>query len=222
MSNPLNSTIKDAIHAWIVSATGLAPEKVYWDRQNAPRATGRHVSMRLSVRNVGRDWTRITDTAGAPPGNEITHHVEGPRMGSLGLTAYEGDPTDETGAAGTLATLPGSLGLPSVHAALVAAGIGVGKFSQVIALEGVIGSAVVEPQATCTVPLHLTAAVSETGTYIETVKISTCYTLPDGTVINGGPAFSNAFGIGFDAMTAIPVPPYSPLAFSSAFSGAFE
>jgi hypothetical protein len=58
----LNTTIENAVHAWVMAGSGLAADKVIWAQQEGPRPSGTYVALRfMSVRQVGQDWADVED-----------------------------------------------------------------------------------------------------------------------------------------------------------------
>lgn len=56
------TTVENALRAWVVAGSGLDDDAVRWAEQNAPRAEGPFISMRLmSVSQVGQDWADTVD-----------------------------------------------------------------------------------------------------------------------------------------------------------------
>ncbi len=52
------TTVQAALHQWVTQATGLAPEQVIWDQQQAPRPTQPSITMRIANMSTnGQPWT---------------------------------------------------------------------------------------------------------------------------------------------------------------------
>lgn len=192
------TTVEDALHAWIVAATGLAATNVFWEQQGIGKPAGAYVTMNLSITQSGQDWTDITDNPTPSPGAEIIHTVRGPRLGTLALQCFAGDATGPSSSKAYLAKLHGSLGLPSIHDALVIAKVGIAIIDPVQSLTLELGNAVIESRALTSIKMHLTSEVSETGTYIETAQHSGVATTPGGAMIKVPlGSFSSAFSEAF-------------------------
>lgn len=110
-------------------------------------------------------------------GAELEYRARGTRALDLELQALTG-PIGTAGAgarshepSATLEAVLAARRLPSVHDALVAAGVGVLRSEAIIALDGDLGMAVFEPRAVVTVHLHVASQVTESGTLIERAAV---------------------------------------------------
>lgn len=173
MTRAWNSTVEDAIHAWIVAGSGLPAAKVVWALQRGPIPESPYISARCAVlRSPGIDWIDAEATGDPIPSDGARLRVRGPRVATLELQCFA-DPTDAAGAAAQsiLNDVVASARLPSVREGLRAAGVGVST-SEPIQFAGVVTDKVgFEPRAITRVMLHLANEVSETGPNIETVQL---------------------------------------------------
>lgn len=167
MSAPAWTTIENAIYTW-VSSTGVTAA---WTEPGAPRPAAPFVSMRLAgARGVGHDWLDVQDAIAPDPGAEIEHVVRGTRALTLSLQAFAAAGTGALGAVAMLEAVRTAARLPTGRDALNAAGVGVGSFDAVKAIDGVVNSLTFEPRAVCEVTLWVAAELVETSTYIEIVE----------------------------------------------------
>lgn len=165
-------TIEDALYAWVKAGTGLPAAQVIWEQPGAPRPTGQYVAMRIGpVTRVGQDWLDIDDAASPAAGAELEFFSRGQRVTTLSLQCFAGPATGIHGAVQTLDTLVSKSILPTLHDALVTAGVGILNFTPVQSTDGIVGE-VFEPRALLTATLMLASEVSELGTYIETTELT--------------------------------------------------
>lgn len=144
------------------------------------------VPVPVDITDAGTGSHTMSDTADTEKaGAEIRHVVRGPRRAVLTLQAFGGLAGTGHGVASPTAMLTAVLAahrLPTVNAALTAAGIGVGSREPVRTLDGLLTSAVSEARATTMITLHLTAEVSELGTYFDQVEATNNVTTPATTI----------------------------------------
>lgn len=98
-------------------------------------------------------------------GAEIRHYARQSFAGTLSVQLFGGAATDSP-----LRNLRGAAALPTVHAALVAAGVGLGTIGPIRALGNLINSTYFEPRSVVEVRFFTVEETSELGTYIETCE----------------------------------------------------
>lgn len=179
------STVRAAIAAWVRAGSGFDNEHVIWAQQGRPTPSGPYVELRVrSVRRRGQDWLTVTENVGGAPGQEIVHTLRGPRVLTLSMQCFSGTGPN-VGAHSPVATLEAVLSaarLPNVHAALATAGVGVVPSADVMGLDGNLGFTVFEPRAIVEVKLHVTSEITELGTFIEFVELTSEDPLTPATV----------------------------------------
>lgn len=175
MSAPTQAQIENAIHAWVVAATGLNAAKIIWRNQNGPRPARPFVVLSLGgVREVATPWTRNVDTpfvapAEAPPqGQEITYTVRGVERLRVTFEAYTDVTTGAGSAVDYLRLIRGKLALPSVRGPLWTAGVGVAAFGDVTVLDFLENQAQQLGRAQMDCGVYVATEFTETGTFIET------------------------------------------------------
>lgn len=169
----MTSTIEDALHAWVVAASGLAASSVLWSDYEQPRPSGAYIALRLSnVRQIGQDWYHVTNAPAPAAGAEIVTTVWGKRAATLTLQAFGGAPTGTTSPAALLDAVRTKATLPTIRNAINVAGVGIAQFGPVQVVSAGLGSSAFEPRAVMPVELNLTATASEFATFIETVEIT--------------------------------------------------
>ncbi len=177
MSVPSIGTMRTAIAAWAYTGTGLPTGKVIWADQGGPRPPAPYVSLAIISGDQmrGMDWVDVEDAASPIDGAEISHVVRGPRTCTLsvqcfGTAANAADGPGDSPLA-LLARMRAYTRLPTVRAALLAAGVGVGTFGDVASVGALISTVTSEPRAAFTVTLNYASEVEELGTYIETAEV---------------------------------------------------
>lgn len=176
------TTVEDAIQLWVRTAAGVSSDRVMWAQQNNPRPVAPFVTLRVTrMRRIGQDWIDVEDNPTPTPGNEIIHRARGVREMQVSLQCIGGQGFGTSAPIAILENVISYLRLPTVHDALVAAGVGVARFSQVISIDGVVGSTLFEPRATLDFFAFLAEEVEETGTFIEFVELNRDPDLPPGS-----------------------------------------
>jgi hypothetical protein len=165
------TTIESAIQAWIVAGSGLAGAKVIWAGQGGNRPAPPYIAIDgIGLNQFGQDWKRHTYDDDADPGEEITNYVEGHREIVLSIQCFATSPLGTSAAMAILNSVVAKSRLPTVAAALLAAGVAVRRFDTINALGEVVGATAWEPRAVLTAHIGVASSVNEIGTFIETVE----------------------------------------------------
>lgn len=179
--------VENAIHDWIVSATGLVGAQVIQVDQNGPRPVGAYVDYSLDIQRVGQDWLDVEDADVPEPGAEINQVARGVRRMTIRMRCFGGDATGAASSKAHLENVVSKFIFPSISDALNVAGVGVTSFSNVTNISGVINSTRLEPRAMLTVVAFLASEVSETGTYVSDVEATDQISDPDNIfTVEGG------------------------------------
>lgn len=118
------TAIEDALHAWVVSSTGYASNRVLWRDQDANAKVADHITLHLSGPIVlGTDELRSSTDLLQPAGQEIKQSVQGDREWSLQVECFTGAVTTSSDAKSILSNLQTVGQLPSKLALLDAQGI---------------------------------------------------------------------------------------------------
>lgn len=118
------TAIENALHAWVVSSTGYASNRVLWRDQDANAKVADHITLHLSGPIVlGTDEVKSTTDLLQPPGQEVTLSVRGDREWSLQVECFTGQVTTSSDAKSILSALQTVGQLPSKLAILDAQGI---------------------------------------------------------------------------------------------------
>lgn len=165
--------MEDALHDFVVAATGLPAASVYWANQSNPRPAAPCVSMLLlSSVAPGMDWVDVEDAPYPAPEAEIEEHVRGPRVVFLSLQCFAASATGTAAAGGILSAVVAAARQSSRKQALREGGWGVGTIGPVqVAGGATMNTTVFEPRATLQMSLHAASDVSETATFVEIVEI---------------------------------------------------
>lgn len=164
-------TLEDAVRTWVVAATGLAANRVYFADQDLPTSEAvPRVSIRLGdLVNLGQDSVDHNFDPSRPAGQEIEIVAKGMRTLAVDLQSFA--PTtvgSGTTARSVLAAAQAALSLPSVRTTLNAAGLGLLEQGTVQRIPS-NALAQVEDRATLAVRFCVSQSVSERLGYIETV-----------------------------------------------------
>lgn len=165
------ATLEDAVRAWVVAATGLAADRVYFADQDLPIS---EVAPRVSIRlgdlvPVGQDSVDHDYDPSRPAGEEIEITAKGMRTLAVDLQAFA--PTTVgpgTTARSLLAAAQAHLSLPSVRTTLNSAGLGLLQQGTVQRVPQP-RQAMQEDRSTLSVLFAVSQSVSERLGYIETV-----------------------------------------------------
>ena len=164
-------TLEDAVRTWVVAATGLAADRVYFADQDLPTS---EASPRVSIRlgdlvQIGQDSFDHDYDPGRPAGQEIEIKAKGMRTLAVDLQSFA--PTTVgagTTARSVLAAAQAALSLPSVRTTLNAAGLGLLEQGTVQRIPSNALSQV-EDRATLSVRFCVAQSITERTGYIETV-----------------------------------------------------
>lgn len=163
--------LENAIHAWIVAGTQLAATQVLWAGQGGPQPAGVYAVLRLSeLRRVGHDWRDVVEVVDPDPGEELEHHVRGPRTLNLSIQVFGAPLVGASRGAALLERALTARALPSIAEALRAGGVGVGAVDVITELDG-DRDGQFESRALVDVTIHVAADLVELGTYIERAEV---------------------------------------------------
>lgn len=165
----MSTAICDALHAYVVSCTGLAADRVIWDEGVGARPSAPYIALRLELEVLGLPWLAVTDNPTPTAGNEIVHTSTGPQRGELRLQCFGGDVAGDADPSSILSKIVRRSALPTPAAILDAADVAVLGWSAVTRVGKELGFATFEPRALLTLRISATFEEVETGTYIETI-----------------------------------------------------
>jgi len=181
------ATVENAVQSWFSTASGIAGAQVIWEGQNQGRPAAPYISIAAEVESVGQDWTNVEDNPSPSSGNEILHKARGVRRMTLRVSCFGGDAKGAASSRAILENVKAKKVLPSIHEALVIAGVGVSSMSKVTSISGVLNSTKLEPRATLDIVCYLASEVEEAGTYVSTVEATDQITVPDNVfTVDGG------------------------------------
>jgi hypothetical protein len=164
------SVAEDAIYAWIVAGSALAPDHVIWANagNGGPSPAGLYISMRLlNIDTVSADWLISRRS-----GTQVVHHVRGTRHPVLELTCSAGSSYGARRAEMVLARVVAAIRLPSVAKMLRKGAVGVGESGPVRVIQG-RRSGMFDPRATVEIQLHTMIDVSEVGAEFVSASVTT-------------------------------------------------
>lgn len=170
------STIKDAFHDLVVTATTIPTDRILWAGEMIGRpSTSPWARWEiLSLVNIGQDETAIEDNPTPVAGEEILFKGWGMRELTLELTIFGERPpvAAQTVPFETLTSLTAQLWIPPVCDSLSVAGFGLAEVGNVLNINGQIGETVLEPQASVVLRGFIASNVEFPGTYIETAEVT--------------------------------------------------
>lgn len=156
-------TVENALHAWLVAATGLAAGQVIWLDGGGPRPPKPYIAISpiVDIQQIGHDW-RVVDAAPDPEDQaELRVRSRGHRTARVQLQCFAADPSPSNPTPGREAVqiLTDAIsGLPLHVYDLDLAGIGIADTTAVQLVQGRRGG-ILEPQATAAVNIHLASEV---------------------------------------------------------------
>jgi hypothetical protein len=183
------TTVKNALHAWLTSTTGITAERILYGGQNAVRPKGQDTAwINLWIMGddgTGRGSTIYKDNPTPTAGAELIKEVHGQRLVTVTITIYgQKNATDATEAYALMSDAMCSLDLEEVTDPLNNGGVSIQQYSATTTIGGIINTTRIEPRATCTVQFMTPSVVSRTMTYIETINteihVSTSHVPVDG------------------------------------------
>lgn len=175
-------TVEAALQDWVESGSGLADGQVIFAAQNGPRPAKPLITIRLELGPpVGLDGLVISDTDGAPAGQEITRTSRGLRNLTVDLQAFSDAARGTQSPMALLEAVASRLSLQTQRDALGAANLGLISIGSVSRVDGVVNSTTFEPRAILSVRFLVTSETAEELTYIETVEVTDEIAEPDNT-----------------------------------------
>lgn len=173
MSVPTWETVQAAIHAWIVAGSGLAAARVRWADQGGDEPTDvPWISLSVIAEETrGRPWADVETNPDAAPLADVIHTVRSSNTGTLSIQVFNAVAQGSSSALQILKSVTLARALPSVHAALVAGGVGLGAFTAARNTGKIANAVYFEPRGVLECRFHTAAEIQETGPAIETVEI---------------------------------------------------
>lgn len=173
MSVPTWGTVQAAIHAWIVSGSGLAADRVRWADQGGAIPTDvPWISLSVIAEDtLGRPWADVAENPDPAPLEDVIHTVRSSNVGTLSIQVFNAAAQGSSSALQILKRITLARALPSIHAALVAGGVGLGTFTAARNVGRVENAVYFEPRGVLECRFHTAAEIQETGPMIETAEI---------------------------------------------------
>ncbi len=156
------ATIEDALRVWVKAGSGLGDAKVIWLDQTGARPAAPFIELKLGdiVPLGGVDPVETATDLMRPAGTEIELKVAGVRAFTVSLQAYTATVTGAATARALLSLVQTALSLPSVRAALDAAGVTPFDEGEVHNLTGLLGTKF-EGRAALDVQFYVRETLSE-------------------------------------------------------------
>lgn len=179
------TTIKDVIHAWVVSATGLTATRVLFGGQNAirpPGVTDAWISIWIPVSEDHYfGWVEYLDNPSPTPGQELIKRTHGTAEITGQVTCFgPKGATDTTEACVYTSELLASSNVEEVTTPLWNAGVGLQQMSPATNVGGTINVTRIEPRSQFTFTFHTATVVDRFITFIEHVNFEVELTTESG------------------------------------------
>lgn len=164
--------VETALQTWAKNASALPDASVIWGKQTGPRPARPFVEMTHDGPRPLSPFVerRVSDTPGAPAGNEITLDTSGPVEFSLTVDVYTLAVIGSSSAVALAGKMAANLDLGSVIDSLDAAGVAVVDRTAIQDLSALFEEAF-EGRASFSVRLRSTDGATETTTYIATAPV---------------------------------------------------
>lgn len=161
--------IENAIHAIVVSATGLAAGQVIWSQQGGPTPQGQFISLRfIELDPVGQDFQVYEENPDSSPGAELLAHTFGLRRATLQVTCFAGSATGATMPLALLDRVVSAFHASANRDQLSTNGAGFLAAGPIRSIDGIVNYARFEPRAI--VDLALSVATDFTATLTEIIS----------------------------------------------------
>lgn len=166
------AALKTAISGWVATASGLGASKVMW-AASTPAPAKPYIEMRVSaIQNAGLDWIEVDATDPDFP----SYVALGFRKMRLQLIAFSDSDFGAVASLGLLERVKSRSILPTIHAALHAAKIGLAFPDPTTSVDGMVNFAQFEPRAILPVLLHTVSQETDAATddypgYIESADL---------------------------------------------------
>lgn len=167
------TAIEDALHAWVVAGSKLAPQRVIWDRQNGTRPKRPFVTLHRDGGTTAGllDEQRVRDADAPAPGAEITLETVAHSEFTLTVTAFTEDATGPDSALVLANRVRNSLSTESTLFALDEAGVAVIDRAPVLNLSDLL-EVEIEGRAALDVRFRVGDGTEESATFIESASMS--------------------------------------------------
>lgn len=164
--------IENAVHAWIVAATGLPATSVYWEGQSLAQPQRPYATITLrSLQALDSEDARVLPASTVPvpdPPEQLT----GMRRVIFGINVYTQSQLGNAGALSLAHKIVDSLMLDSIRAGLDAANIGIGPVSSIILVPSVENKLTPTPRATFDVDLYVVSEATQVREWANTVGVT--------------------------------------------------
>ncbi len=161
---------ENAIRQWLRIGSGYGDQNVIHLNDNGSRHATDYIAFSLSdLVPVGSDAVITTFDGARPNGSQIEIKVQGERESTLTIQAFTTSRNANSSARAALARVLTAVGLPTVRAALSAAGLVIWRHGQVQFLPAVLNTGF-EGRAIMTCTLRCTDDISELTTWIQTAE----------------------------------------------------
>jgi hypothetical protein len=164
--------VENALQTWAKNASALPDASVIWGKQTGPRPARPFVELTHDGPRPLSPFVerRVSDTPGAPAGNEITLDTSGPVEFSVAVDVFTVPTLGNSAAVAIAGKMAANLDLGSVIDSLDAASVAVVDRTAIQDLSAVFEDAF-EGRASFSLRLRSVDGATETTTYIETAPV---------------------------------------------------
>lgn len=169
----MSQAIEDALHAWVMTATGLAGDHVIWLNQDVPRPLDPYCTLKMESQDLDGAFDQIEDFTDLtrPAGQEVELRVTGWRELFVQVEAFSHTVSGDGTAKDMLDNVQTKLAFPSIRQLLNVAGLGPAFDRGTIRnVPQLLGTSRFESRAIVTIGFWYALVMSDYTTYIETVN----------------------------------------------------
>lgn len=169
MSSIAWTSIEDALFRWVQISSGLNPDKVVWAHWENPTPSLPFIRLEWgSVRGIGSDWKKYSDSLSPTAGREVRVQTGGHRQVEFILQCF-GVLGSGNSSHPILCTVMDSIDAYVYDLDL--AGVGIISVGPVVPISGTRAGNL-EPRSRSVVNLMVSSEVETFGSYIETIELS--------------------------------------------------
>jgi hypothetical protein len=165
---PTETQVENALHAWVVYATGLGASSVIWANQDGPRPDRPFAVLKIAdVADVGKPWVNRSTTNAAKPNPNLVYAARTQKRFRFEVDVVTNSVTGETSARALLQLVRTRQALPYVQALLQAIPLGVSEFGPITVLDFIESRVQQLSRARLECTVYAPVELTETGYSIE-------------------------------------------------------
>ena len=173
MSAPTQTQIEDALHAWIVYATGINAANVIWSNQDGPRPVRPFAVLAIdSAADVGTGWVSRTSNGAAIPNPDLVYAARSQTRFRFQIDVVTDTVVGATCAKALLQLVKTRQALPYVTGLLDAVQLGVSSYGAITVLDFLESRTQQLGRATLDCFVYAPVELTETGYSIERATVT--------------------------------------------------